>query len=384
MFEFTIIKKASGSLARTGVLKTAHGTVHTPAFMPVATIGAVKTVSSWELVDCSIEMLIANAYHLYLRPGDPYIREMGGLHRFMHWDRPIVTDSGGFQIYSLSPLRKITRDGVCFTSHIDGSTHFLTPEAVVDIQFNLGSDIMMILDECVGHNASEKEAARSVELTGLWARRALRHYKQQKGHFSSPGALFGIIQGGMCLRLRTEAVKELLELDFDGYAIGGLSVGESAKLRNDLTRHVTGLLPREKCVHLMGVGKPQDVLHAVDAGIDLFDCVLPTRNGRNGQAFTNEGPLNLRAAYYRDDVRPIEEGCTCHACCTMSRAYLRHLLKIEEVLGIRMLSLHNICFYARFFQRIRHALSTDTFGAFCEDFFARYKENEAQKGIVSS
>lgn len=357
---FTIVHQDKASQARVGLLNTAHGVVKTPAFMPVGTQATVKTLSAQELLDCNIQIVLSNAYHLYLRPGREVVKQAGGLHKFMGWSGPILTDSGGFQVFSLAVLRKITEKGVEFQSHIDGSRHFLTPEDIIGIQQDLGSDILMPLDECVHYPAERDYARESLRLTNIWARRSQDVFSRQKEQ--KAGLLFGIIQGSTYLDLRKQAAEALLEMDFSGYALGGVSVGEPEGLKFEILEHTLQFLPKEKPHYAMGIGTPEDILKAVAIGIDMFDCVMPTRHARNGTAFTKSGKLVLRNAPYASDYQPIEEGCKCFTCSNnYTRAYIRHLVNADEILGIRLVSLHNVYFYAKLMETIREAIQQDKF-----------------------
>jgi len=363
---FRLLLQDPTSRARVGVMRTPHGEVPTPAFCPVGTQATVKTLSPRELVELGTPMILANTYHLYLRPGAPLIARLGGLHRFMGWDRAILTDSGGFQVFSLRELRSIDDDGVTFRSHLDGSEHRFTPELVMEIQEQLGADIAMVLDECAepfdrGYNL---EAMRR---THLWAERCLA------AHTRADQALFGIVQGGIYDDLRLASAQVLTDLGFDGYAIGGLSVGESKQDTWRILDLVIPALPTDKPRYLMGVGSPDDLLEGVDRGIDLFDCVLPTRLARNGGVFTLDGRLNLRNASHTDDPRPILESCTCYTCRNFSRAYLRHLLISKEMLGPRLNTIHNLHFLLELMRTARQALLEGRFLAFKEAFFRRYR-----------
>jgi len=342
--EFSIT--ARKGRARCGIIKVEHGVVETPVFMPVGTYGAVKMLSPHELRELGVRIILNNAYHLYLRPGCDTIKEMGGLHRFIGWDGPILTDSGGFQLYSLSPLVKVSDEGVEFISQFDGSRHVITPEKVVEINECLGSDIAMPLDDCVPFPCSWERAKESVERTSLWARRSL-------DVMSGDQAFFGIVQGSVFMDLREESAKDLTSLGFPGYAIGGLSVGEDAETRERILEHVIPILPEDKPRYLMGVGTPEEMEKAVEMGIDMFDCVIPTRNGRNGTVFTSSGRLNIKAGLYKSDPRPIDPECDCFACRNFSRAYIRHLFNVNEALGPRLATIHNIRFFVRLMERIR-------------------------------
>ncbi|MFQ5952128.1 MAG: tRNA guanosine(34) transglycosylase Tgt [Candidatus Omnitrophota bacterium] len=367
--KFSIQHKDKNSRARCGKVTTAHGGVSTPVFMPVATQATVKAISIQELEDCGIEMIISNAYHLYMRPGKDVIEKAGGLHEFMGWKGPITTDSGGFQVYSLADLRKITEEGVEFQSHIDGSRPFFTPESVVDFQMLLESDIMMPLDECVHYPAERNYVEDSIELTLLWAKRSKEHLKKKKAKAS----LFGIVQGSTYHDLRKACVDRMAEMDMDGYALGGIAVGEPTELINEMTDYTASLLPDEKARYLMGVGTPPDVLEAISVGIDMFDCVVPTRNGRNGQAFTSSGEIQLRNAPFREDFKPIDPECDCPACKNYTRGYFRHLFNTGEILALRLVSLHNIYFYAKLIQVSREAIRENRFLKFKKDFLKKYQ-----------
>lgn len=399
---FKLICKDSNTRARAGILETAHGPIETPVFMPVGTQGTVKALSVTELNDCHSQIILGNAYHLYLRPGLDIIGKAGGLHKFMGWDKPILTDSGGYQVFSLAKLRKLSDEGAEFSSHIDGSKHFLTPENVIDIQRTLGSDIMMMFDECVHYPAARDYVEQSLELTTRWAKRSKAHFskttviaraegpKQSKKEIASSltafaprndrrQLLFGIVQGSTYLGLRKRAVDDLLDIGFDGYAIGGVSVGEPEQLIYEIAEYTAGLLPEDKARYLMGVGTPPDMLEVISRGVDMLDCVVPTRNGRNGQAFTWSGELQLRNAAYKEDFRPIDEDCDCFACRNHTRAYIRHLFNAEEILGLRLVSLHNIHFYVRLIQMSRVAILEGRFEAFKKEVLKKYNQNQEER-----
>jgi queuine tRNA-ribosyltransferase len=348
---FDILARDARTQGRLGRLSTPHGDITTPVFMPVGTQASVKTMTPEELRACGVDIILANTYHLYLRPGHTLIQELGGLHGFMHWERPILTDSGGFQIYSLSGLRKLTEEGVHFQSHLDGSRHLLTPEKAVEIQEALGSDIAMVLDECVPYPATYAYALASQELTTRWARRA------KAAHRRSDQALFGIVQGGMYPELRAKSVRELVDLDFDGYALGGFSVGETKRLMYDLIALTAASLPADKPRYLMGVGTPADLVACVKLGVDMFDCVMPTRNARNGCLFTRQGKLLIKNARYARDPRPIDPACQCYTCRHYSRAYLRHLFVADELLAPRLNTIHNLHYYMDVMRMIREAIA---------------------------
>jgi queuine tRNA-ribosyltransferase len=344
--------------ARRGTLTLTHGTVETPAFMPVGTVATVKGIEPRELRELGAEIILSNTYHLWLRPGLDTLVAMGGLHRFMAWDRPILTDSGGFQVFSLESQRKLDDDGVTFRSHIDGSTHRFTPETVIGFEEALGVDIAMVLDECVKLPATLEAIAASVRRTTMWARRAAA------ARTSDRTAVFGIVQGGLDKRMRAQSAEELIALDFPGYAIGGLSVGESRDDMERFTRFTASLLPPQKPRYLMGVGTVRDLIAGIDAGIDMFDCVYPTRSGRHGRAITRAGEYNIRNAGYARDERPIDPDCACAVCRTFSRAYLSHLFRAQEILGQRLLSYHNLAALAALMEDARAAIAAGTWAAF--------------------
>ena len=360
---------ATDGAARAGRLTTTHGVVETPVFMPVGTHGTVKALGPDDLRAAGAQIVLANTYHLFLRPGHEVVRELGGLHRFMGWDGVILTDSGGFQVFSLSKLRKITDAGVEFRSPVDGSTHFLSPELAVQVQQALGADIVHPLDECLAYPASRAAAERSLELTLGWAARSKAAHV---GRDEVSQAMFGIVQGGTDEELRTRAARATVELGFDGYAIGGMAVGEPKQAMYDLTALVASLVPAGQPRYLMGVGKPEDLVEAVARGVDMFDCVLPTRNARNGQAFTADGPVTLKQARYARAAAPLDAECACYACRDFSRAYLRHLFMSGELLAYRLLTLHNVTFFLRLMREMRSAIAEGVFGPFQARFFARY------------
>ncbi|HUP34878.1 MAG TPA: tRNA guanosine(34) transglycosylase Tgt [Candidatus Limnocylindria bacterium] len=365
-FGFDLIR--TDGVARLGRMRTAHGSVNTPAFMPVATQGTVKSLTPADLTAAGAQIVLANTYHLLLRPGPELVRELGGLHRFMGWDGPILTDSGGFQVWSLSKLRRIGEEGVEFRSHVDGSLRTLTPESVVAAQHALGVDVLHPLDECLAQPATPAETEQSLALTLRWLRRAFAAHRAA----GAPGALFGIVQGGTSHALRRRAVEETCALDLPGYAIGGLAVGEPKPALYDITELVAGRLPAARPRYLMGVGKPGDLLEAVARGVDLFDCVMPTRNARNGQAFTPDGPINIENARFTRDAAPLDPACPCEACRGFSRAYLRHLFGARELLAYRLLTLHNLTFYLGLMRQMREAIARGAFGSFRSRFLERY------------
>jgi len=354
--------------ARVGRLTTAHGIVDTPIFMPVGTHATVKALGPDDLRAAGAQIVLANTYHLFLRPGHDLVKELGGLHRFMGWDGAILTDSGGFQVFSLAKLRKITEAGAEFRSAVDGSTHFLSPEIAVKVQQALGADIIHPLDECLAYPATRETTERSLALTLRWAARS----KAAHAAGATGQALFGIVQGGTDEGLRSEAARATVDVGFDGYAIGGMAVGEPKPMMYDLTALVAGLLPSNQPRYLMGVGKPEDLVASVARGVDMFDCVLPTRNARNGQAFTPDGPLTLKQVRYTKDEAPLDAECACYACRDFSRAYLRHLFMSSELLAYRLLTLHNVTFFLRLVRDMRAAIAAGAFGPFQARFFARY------------
>lgn len=358
-FSFKVNKKSSKSKARTAVFKTPHGQLETPAFMPVGTVGAVKTVSAIEMPELSEGLILGNTYHLYLRPGLDIIEKAGGLHKFMNWNGSILTDSGGFQVFSLSNLNKISDSGVEFSSHIDGSKHFFTPEKSIEIQRILASDIMMAFDECVPFPSEDSYVKKSLKRTHAWAKRCWNYYQERCD--TDKQALFPIIQGGMNPTLRKQSVDELCSLDAVGFGIGGLSVGESRDIMGEVLSETTIQMPNEKPRYLMGVGTPEDFEMAVRMGVDLFDCVMPTRVARHGSAYTDEGRLNIKAARFKDDFNPIEKHCPCFACQHHTRAYIRHLLKVQEPLALRLLTYHNLSYFKRFMKRLRQKINTGEF-----------------------
>jgi queuine tRNA-ribosyltransferase len=349
-FEITAVDGA----ARSGLLSTPHGAVETPAFMPVGTMGAVKGVPSWELAHAGASILLANLYHLSLRPGIDAIERLGGLHAFCGWERPMLTDSGGFQVWSLAKLRSLDDDGVTFRSHLDGDAIRLTPEGVVDRQRRLGVDVAMVLDECLAFPVELAAATASVERTSAWARRSREAWDRRPG----PGGLFGIVQGGIYPALRAASARDLVALDFDGYAIGGVAVGEPDEDRRRVVEETAPLLPASRPRYLMGVGTPADLVHAVAAGVDLFDCVLPTRNARHGVLYTRDGLLRIKNAAFKLDDRPIDEACGCRTCATSSRALVHHLLRSKEITGMVLATVHNLRFYLDFMGDLRKAIAS--------------------------
>jgi queuine tRNA-ribosyltransferase len=363
-FSFSI--QAQEQRARVGCVTTPHGSFDTPAFMPVGTNATVKSLTPEEVKETGSQILLGNAYHLYLRPGQELVKKMGGLHRFMNWDAPILTDSGGFQVYSLAKLRKIDDDGVTFRSHIDGTQERFTPESVMSLENDLGADIIMCFDECTPYPVTHDYAERSVELTTNWARRC------RDSHARDDQALFGIVQGGVFQDLRERSAHELVELDFPGYAIGGLMVGEEKELTWPICQAVTDILPQEKPHYLMGVGTPEDFLNGIANGVDMFDCVIPTRLARNSHLLTWNGRVSLKQAKYREDERPPDENCNCYCCQNYSRAYLRHLFLAGEILGSRLATTHNITFFQDFMRRCRQEIANGTFYTFRDEWFEKH------------
>ena len=366
-FRFEIL--ATSGAARAGIIHTPRGEIRTPAFMPVGTAGTVKAMLPQSVRDTGADIVLGNTYHLMLRPGSERIARLGGLHKFMGWERPILTDSGGFQVMSLSKLRKLTEEGVSFRSHIDGHEEFLSPERAMEIQNDLGSDIQMVLDECPALPASEDALERSLSLSMRWAKRSKEAFIPTQGR-----ACFGIVQGGTVPRLRQRSAEELRRIGFDGYAVGGLAVGEGQAAMFDTIEATTPYLPINRPRYLMGVGKPEDIVGAVLRGIDMFDCVLPTRSGRNGQAFTWDGSLNLRNAKHADDPDPLDENCLCPACLQFSRAYLHHVVKAGEIIASILLTWHNLNFYQTLMKAIRGAIREQNLENFVCEFTGRYKK----------
>jgi queuine tRNA-ribosyltransferase len=362
-FEIEAVCPETG--ARAGLLHTPHGVVETPVFMPVGTQATVKGVMQRDLAEeLDARIILGNTYHLFLRPGHELIRDFGGLHGFMKWDRAILTDSGGFQVWSLSQLRKVSEEGVTFRSHINGDAHLFTPERVVDIQMALGSDIMMVLDECTDYPAERRKAKKSMDLTVRWARRAFEHYREKTRGGEARNALFPIVQGSMFADLRQECARALIDLDAEGYAIGGLSVGEPRMLSMEMTEATVPLLPKDRPRYVMGVGMPEELPEYVARGVDMMDCVMPTRNARNGCLFTRSGKLIIKQAQYREDPDPIDPECDCLTCRTYSRAYLRHLFVAGEMLYSTLATIHNLAHYLDIMRRMREAIVLGTFPAF--------------------
>ena len=360
---FTLQTRSTECAARCGEVRTLHGSFQTPIFMPVGTQATVKAVTPENLQGLGAEIILANTYHLYLRPGHELIRQLGGLHKFMNWDRPILTDSGGFQIFSLRELAKITEEGAAFKSHLDGSALFLSPEDAVTVQEALGSDIMMCLDTCIPYPAGRQEALSATELTARWALRS-REAQQEIGQL-----LFGIVQGGMYPDLRALAAEQLIDIGFDGYAMGGLSVGEPHDLMLEIAELTAKLLPQDYPIYLMGVGTPEDLVESVHRGVDMFDCVVPTRNARNGMLFTSRGRIVIKNSQYRSDPMPPDESCDCYTCRNYSRAYLRHLYMSREILAYHLNTIHNLHYFVGLMQEMRRAIANDSFLQFRKNFY---------------
>lgn len=371
---FEVIKKDKYTNARVGVIHTAHGDIPTPIFMPVGTLGTVKSMSVEELEEMGSKIILGNTYHLYLKPGMEIMREAGGLHKFMNWDKPILTDSGGFQVFSLSDMRHINENGVEFRSHIDGSKHFFTPEKSIEIQNDIHSDIMMSFDECVDARADYDYVKQSMERTIRWAKRGLDYHKE---HSHPDQSLFGIVQGGLFKDLREISACETTAMDFDGFSIGGLSVGETKEEMIDILNFTTPLLPEDKPRYNMGVGTPDYLFESFQAGIDMADCVLPTRIARNGSAMTSLGRLPIKNATYKNDFTPIDPECDCYTCRNYSRAYIRHLINVNEILGARLLSYHNLYFLLKMCENIRDAIMNDSFMDYKKEFYEKYGYDEA-------
>ena len=370
--EFEILKTVGKT--RRGRLYTRHGIVNTPAFMPVGTCGTVKAMMPESVAATGAEILLGNTYHLMLRPGADLVAKMGGLHKFMNWDKPILTDSGGFQVMSLTGLRKLTEEGVTFRSHVDGKKFFLSPEESMSIQHKLDSNITMALDECTPFPATFDQAQKSMWMSMRWARRSRDAFIDRDGY-----GIFGIQQGSVFKELREESAQKLREIGFDGYAIGGLAVGEGQEKMFEVLDYAPGMLPEDKPRYLMGVGRPDDIVGGVLRGVDMFDCVMPTRSGRTAQAFTAYGPVNIRNARHREDPRPLEAGCDCPLCTHYSRAYIHHLQKCNEVLAVMLLTWHNIRYYQRLMQGLRAAIEEDRLRAFADDFYRKQAQGDIEE-----
>ncbi len=359
------------SSARAGLLRTDHGVIETPIFMPVGTQGTVKAVEQRELTELGAQIILGNTYHLYLRPGMDVMRSMGGLHKFMNWQGPILTDSGGYQVFSLTELRKISQDGVTFKSHLDGSAHFFTPQKVVEIQRAIGSDIMMVLDECPPYPCDETYARESNKLTVKWAKLCQQALNDSAPLYGHQQALFAIVQGSVFKHLRSDSANALVDLNFEGYAVGGLAVGEPAETMNDLTEFTTQFLPKEKPRYLMGVGTPENILESIDRGIDMFDCVMPTRNGRNGTLFTRNGRVNIKNAKWKSDEQPLDGDFDSYTNKNYSKGYLRHLFQVDEILGLQLASIHNLAFYLWLVKEARKNILNNTFAPWKKEMLER-------------
>ena len=373
---YELIKICKQSGARLGILHTPHGDIETPTFMPVGTQASVKGISPGELRELNARIILSNTYHLYLRPGHELIREAGGLHKFMNWDRAILTDSGGFQIFSLSSLRKITEEGVYFNSHLDGSKHLISPEIAMEIENALGADVIMAFDECAPYPSSYEYTKKSMYMTTRWAERCLKAHKDTERQ-----SLFGIVQGGMYADLRKISAQDLVSMDFPGYAIGGLSVGEPAPLMYEMLEETVPLLPDNKARYLMGVGTPDYLIEGAIRGIDMFDCVLPTRIGRNGTCMTTHGKVIVRDAKYACDFTPVDPDCGCMACRDHTRAYIRHLIKAGEMYGLRLTTLHNLYFLIDLMKQVRYAILNDSLLDFRREFYEKYYNGKLPDGV---
>ena len=373
---YELLNKDKNSSARRGVIHTPHGDIQTPVFMPVGTQATVKSMTPEELKDIGAQIILSNTYHLYLRPGENIVKEAGGLHNFMNWDRPILTDCGGFQVFSLSELRTISEDGVEFRSHLDGSKHLFTPEKVMQIEEDLGADIIMSFDECCPYPSTYEYTKNSMERTTRWAVRCKKAHKNTEKQ-----GLFGIIQGGFYKDLRKQSAEDLIKLDFPGYAIGGISVGEPKEEFLDILRYTTPLMPENKPRYLMGVGTPDYLIEAALSGIDMCDCVLPTRIARNGTAMTWNGKVVIRNATYERDFTPLDPECDCYACKNYTRAYIRHLVKTKEILGTRLLSIHNLYFLTKLMERVRIEIENDNLLEFRDEFYKKYGYTKEENNV---
>jgi queuine tRNA-ribosyltransferase len=368
---------ASDGKARAGVITTDHGEIETPVFMPVGTQGSVKAIEQRELEEVGAQIILGNSYHLYLRPGTEILSNAGGLHKFIRWERPILTDSGGYQVYSLTDLRKIEEEGVTFKSHLDGSTHFFSPESVVLIERQIGADIMMVLDECTPYPCDLQYARKSNELTVRWAERCKEAFGKNPPLYGHSQALFGIVQGSTYSEIREMSAQSLVQLGFDGYAIGGLAVGEPVEEMYRITEVCNSVLPISKPRYLMGVGTPQNLLESVGRGVDMFDCVLPTRNGRNSMLFTHRGSLNIKNAVYKNDFDPVDELCSCYTCRTFTRAYLRHLFQVREILALQLATIHNLAFYLWLMKEARKQIQAKRYGSWKSEMLQQLQHESA-------
>jgi queuine tRNA-ribosyltransferase len=377
MNKFELLKTDTETKARAGILRTDHGNIETPIFMPVGTQGTVKAIEQRELTEIGAQIILGNTYHLYLRPGEEVLGQFGGLHKFMNWDKPILTDSGGYQVFSLKELRKITENGVLFSSHLDGSKHTFTPERVIEIQRCIGSDIIMPLDECAPHPCTYEYAKNSMELTLRWARRNKDAFDNSMPRYGHEQMLFAIGQGSVYKDLRTECLTRMVDMDFDGYAIGGLAVGEEAEIMYDTVNHSTEIMPRNKPRYLMGVGTPENIVTAIGLGVDMFDCVMPTRNARNGTLFTTRGKINIRNAKHRLSDEPIDAGIDSYASQNFSLGYLRHLFAAKEILGLQLATQQNLAFYLWLVKTAREKILSGQYRQWARNFI----ENYATKGV---
>ena len=382
MIEFEVIAVDSETKARAGIIRTPHGDIPTPVFMPVGTQGTVKTMPWRDLIDFGVRIILSNTYHLYLRPGHELIARLGGLHEFIGWKRAILTDSGGFQVFSMAELTKISDEGVRFQSIYDGGYHFFTPEKAVEVQFALRPDIMMSFDQCTSYPINFDDAKKAVERTSRWAKRGYEHWRRLIDNDKNPEtapSLFGIIQGSVYPELRKMSAEDILAIDFDGYAIGGLSVGEPKHEMFEMVSILEPMMPEDKPRYLMGVGKPEDIIQAVAMGMDMFDCVIPTRNARNGSVYTWAGKMSLKASYYMDDPRPIDPNCQCYTCRNYSRAYIRHLFSAGELLAPYLATHHSLYFFSEFMREIRQAIVENRFGKFMKDFLSSFDPEAAPR-----
>ena len=382
MIEFEVIAVDSETKARAGIIRTPHGDIPTPVFMPVGTQGTVKTMPWRDLIDFGVRIILSNTYHLYLRPGHELIARLGGLHEFIGWKRAILTDSGGFQVFSMAELTKISDEGVRFQSIYNGGYHFFTPEKAVEVQFALRPDIMMSFDQCTSYPINFDDAKKAVERTSRWAKRGYEHWRRLIDNDKNPEtapSLFGIIQGSVYPELRKMSAEDILAIDFDGYAIGGLSVGEPKHEMFEMVSILEPMMPEDKPRYLMGVGKPEDIIQAVAMGMDMFDCVIPTRNARNGSVYTWAGKMSLKASYYMDDPRPIDPNCQCYTCRNYSRAYIRHLFSAGELLAPYLATHHSLYFFSEFMREIRQAIIEDRFGKFMKDFLSSFDPEAAPR-----
>ncbi|MBW7887795.1 MAG: tRNA guanosine(34) transglycosylase Tgt [Bacteroidetes bacterium] len=366
----------TNSSARAGILETDHGVIETPIFMPVGTQGSVKAVEQRELLELGAQIILGNTYHLYLRPGIDVLRTMGGLHKFMNWQKPILTDSGGYQVFSLTELRKIHPDGVTFKSHLDGSLHHFTPRKVIEIERAIGSDIMMVLDECPPFPCSEEYARESNALTVKWAKECLQAVKEIEPYYGFHQSLFAIIQGGTYKNIRALSAKQLVDLDFEGYAIGGLAVGEPTEQMYELVEFTTQQMPLQKPRYLMGVGTPENLLECIERGVDMFDCVMPTRNGRNAALFTHYGKISIKNAQWKTDDQPVDKECGCYTCKNFSRGYIRHLFQVNEILGLQLASIHNLHFYLSLMKEARQHILADDFSQWKKTMLEQFQSNK--------